>query len=120
MMSRRVRYGCSFIVLALIALSSQAPPGRAQKAAPPIQTPNPLAPKLSLSAPMGLQRGTAAEIVLTGTNLAEPTGVWTDLPGKVSIPKDKDNGKDNAKLRAQVEIPKDAPLGLYSLRLATT
>jgi hypothetical protein len=66
-----------------------------------------------------MQRGTTLEITLTGTNLAEPTGLWTSFPAKVTIPTDANNGKDNAKLRVKLEVPKDAPLGFHSLRLAT-
>src|SRR5262249_55209137 len=54
------------------------------------------------------------------TNLAEPTGLWTSFPAKVTIPTEANNGKDNAKLRVGLEVPADAPLGFHSLRLATT
>jgi hypothetical protein len=67
-----------------------------------------------------MQRGTKLEITLTGTNLAGPTGLWTSFPAKVTIPTDANNGKDNAKLRVLLDVPKDAPLGFHSLRLATT
>jgi hypothetical protein len=70
--------------------------------------------------PLGMQRGTRLELTLTGTNLAEPTGLWTSFPAKVTIPTDNNNGKDAAKLRVVLEVPKDAPLGFHSLRLATT
>jgi hypothetical protein len=67
-----------------------------------------------------MQRGTTLELTLTGTNLAEPTGLWTSFPAKVTVPADNNNGKDNAKLRVVLEVPKDAPLGFHGLRLATT
>jgi hypothetical protein len=70
--------------------------------------------------PLGIQRGTALDLTLTGTNLAEPTGLWTSFPAKVSIPTDGKNGQDNAKLRVHLEVPSDAPLGFHSIRLATT
>jgi len=41
-----------------------------------------------------MQRGTTLEITLTGANLADPTGVWTSFPAKVTIPTDAKNGKD--------------------------
>src|SRR5205823_6264517 len=78
------------------------------------------APVLNAPTPLGAQRGTTLEITLTGTNLAEPTGVLLGFPAKVTIPIDNKNGQDNTKLRVRLEIPADAPLGAHSLRLATT
>src|SRR5258707_271600 len=73
-----------------------------------------------MPAPTGMQRGTTVEITLTGTNLAEPTGLWMSFPAKVTIPTDANNTKDNAKLRVRLEVPKDAPIGFHSIRMATT
>jgi hypothetical protein len=67
-----------------------------------------------------MQRGTTLELTLTGSNLADPTALWTSFPAKVTFPTDANNGKDNAKLRVRLEVPKDAPLGFHSVRLATT
>src|SRR5262249_10951465 len=78
------------------------------------------APTLAPVVPLGMQRGTKLEVTLTGTNLAEPTGLWTSFPAKVTIPTDANNGKDNARLRVLLEVPADAPLGFHALRLATT
>src|SRR5262245_1640341 len=86
---------------------------------PPALAPNPQAPTLKPAAPPGAQRGTTLDLVLTGTNLAEPTGLWTSFPAQVTIPTDSDNGKDKTKLLVRLEIPKDAPLGVHGLRLAT-
>jgi hypothetical protein len=60
------------------------------------------------------------ELNLSGTNLGEPTGLWTSFPAKVTIPTDKNNGKENGKLRVQLELSRDAPLGFHAIRLATT
>jgi hypothetical protein len=67
-----------------------------------------------------MQRGNTLEITLTGTNLADPTGVLVPAPLKASIPTDNKNGLDNTKLRVSLQVPADAPLGYYPLRLATT
>jgi hypothetical protein len=67
-----------------------------------------------------MQRGTALDLTLTGTNLAEPTGLWTTFPAKVTIPNANNNGKDNARLLVHLEVPRDAPVGFHALRLATT
>lgn len=104
--------------LALLLALSLSIPVAAQQ--PPPTPPNPQAPTLAMPAPLGMQRGTSMELALTGANLAGPTGFWTDIPGaKVTIPTDANNGKDNAKLRVRLELPKETPLGLYSIRLAT-
>jgi hypothetical protein len=119
MSSRRpLSYG-SAALLALLAACPFGGPARAQKPPPPGK-PNPQAPVLSMPAPLGMQRGTTLEITLTGTNLAEPTGLLVSFPAKVTIPPDNKNGLDNTKLRVRLEVPADAPLGYHSLRLATT
>jgi len=66
-----------------------------------------------------MQRGSTLELMLTGTNLAEPTGLYTSFPAKVTIPRDGKNGQENTRLRVRLEVPADAPLGFHVLRLAT-
>ncbi|HKB36276.1 MAG TPA: PPC domain-containing protein [Gemmataceae bacterium] len=106
-------------LLSAVATLGQPSPAGAQPPVP-VLPPNPLAPTLTPVVPLGMQRGTKLELTLTGTNLAEPTGLWTSFPAKVTIPTDANNGKDNAKLRVVLDVPADAPLGFHSLRLATT
>ncbi|HYT91864.1 MAG TPA: PPC domain-containing protein [Gemmataceae bacterium] len=116
----RVSLPCrSAVVLALLALCCVGEKGWAQKPPPPGK-PNPQAPVLNAPMPLGAQRGTTLEITLTGTNLAEPTGVLLGFAAKATIPTDNKNGQDNTKLRVRLEIPADAPLGVHSFRLATT
>jgi hypothetical protein len=60
------------------------------------------------------------ELTLAGTNLSDPLAVWTTVPdAKVTIPSDANNGKDNAKLRVRIEVPREAPIGFHALRLST-
>src|SRR5262249_18639086 len=87
---------------------------------PPPVKPNPQAPTLNMAVPLGMQRGTTLDLTLTGTNLAEPTALWTSFPAKVTIPTDNKNGTDQTKLLARLEVPKDAPIGFHTIRLATT
>jgi hypothetical protein len=82
--------------------------------------PNPQAPVLNMPVPVGAQRGSSVELTLTGSNLAEPTGLWTSFPAKISFPADNNNGKDNGRLRVHLQISRDTPLGFHALRLATT
>jgi hypothetical protein len=103
----------------LIAMLALSVTGNWVCGQPPPVPVDPQAPTINMPFPMGMQRGTKLELTLTGTNLAEPTGVWTSFPAKVVIPTDNSNGKDNAKLRVQLEAPADAPIGFHSLRLAT-
>ncbi|MFO0879017.1 MAG: hypothetical protein U0840_16865 [Gemmataceae bacterium] len=98
------------LLLALTAASTAQPP--------PVPV-NPKAPTLNPVVPLGMQRGTALDLTLTGTNLAEPTGLWANFPAKVTIPTDMNNGKNPASLRVRLEVPADAPLGYFSLRVAT-
>src|SRR5439155_11955504 len=96
MSSRRPLSSGSALLLALLAACSLGGPARGQKPPPPAK-PNPQAPVLNMPTPLGMQRGTSVELTLTGTNLAEPTGLVVRLPGKVTIPTDHKNGLDNAK-----------------------
>ncbi len=98
---------------------STAPRSMPRNSRPPCIHPNPLAPVLKTAAPYGVQRGTTVDVTLIGTNLTDPTGVWTSFPSKVTIPTDGKNGKEAGKLVVKLEVPKDAPLGFQSLRLAT-
>jgi hypothetical protein len=114
-MSLRRRFA---VLLTLVVLS--VPAVRAQQPPPP-PVPNPAAPTLNPVLPLGMQPGSGLELTLTGTNLTEPVALWTSIPGaKVTIPTDANNGKEPAKLRVKLDVPKDAPLGLYAVRLATT
>ncbi|MBY0527503.1 MAG: hypothetical protein K2R98_29170 [Gemmataceae bacterium] len=115
---RRLILGKFRVLLPLIAALYLGGESDAQKPQPPGP---PQSPVVSMPFPMGVQRGTTLELNLTGTNLAEPVALWTSIPGaKAVIPTDNNNGKDNAKLKVNLEVPKDAPMGFHSLRLATT
>jgi hypothetical protein len=73
-------------------------------------------PTLTSLANVGGKPGGTVELTLTGTNLADATGVWTSFGGKATIP---DGQKDAAKLTVKIEIPADAPIGLHTIRVAT-
>ncbi|HZT82560.1 MAG TPA: hypothetical protein VFA26_20190, partial [Gemmataceae bacterium] len=69
---RRRRFYSLAAGLALAAFLGWAAPGRSQPKPGPAQ-PKPQAPTIAVPSPVGVQRGNSCEIVLTGTNLAEPT-----------------------------------------------
>jgi hypothetical protein len=106
------------LIVVIVALSSQDGTLTAQPKAGPVTAP-PQAPTLNVAFPLGVQRGQTLELTLTGTNLADPTALWTSFPSKPTFPTDMNNGKDPAKLRVKLEVPADAPLGIHFLRLAT-
>jgi hypothetical protein len=116
--ARRFLSGCVALV-AILDLTFGNNCSWAQKPQPPVP-PNPQAPVLALTGPAGMQRGTTLEITLTGSNLADPTGVYTSFPAKVTIPRENKNGSESTRLRVRFEVPGDAPLGFHVLRLATS
>jgi hypothetical protein len=113
MISRRL---LSLPLAAAVFLLAEPGPTGAQ---PKPLVPNPQAPVLKAPFPMGAQRGSTFDLTLTGTNLAGPVALLTTLPGKVTIPTDGNNGKDATRLLVRLEIPRDAPVGAYPIRLAT-
>src|SRR4051812_22784466 len=76
-------------------------------------------PSLQPVVPPGVTRGTTEEITLSGANLGQPLGLGASFPARVTLPADRNPGKDSTKVRAKLEVPPDAPLGWHRLRLAT-
>ena len=75
------------------------------------------APNINAFVPVGLQRGQSTELVFTGVNLTGPTGLSLGTAVEATFPPaDK---PDPAKLKVQLKLPADTPLGLYPLRIAT-
>src|SRR5579884_719467 len=109
---------CLHGLLGVVVVLMGTGPSQGQKKRPGI-SPNPQAPTLKPAVPLGMQRGTTLDLALTGTNLAEPTSLWTSFPAKVAIPTEGNNGKDNGKLLVRLEVPKHAPIGFHTIRLAT-
>ena len=116
-MPRRSRAAAAFALgAAVAAVSFSALPDVAaqQKAAPPAVPAT--YPTLTTPASLGAKPGATADLVLTGTNLAGATGVWTSFGGKATIP---DGQKDAAKLTVKLAVPADTPVGLHAVRVAT-
>ena len=72
-------------------------------------------PTLTTPTNLGLKPGATSELVLTGTNLADVTAVWTSFGGKVTVPEGQ---KDATKLAVRVEVPATA-FGQFEFRVAT-
>jgi dienelactone hydrolase len=118
-LTTRLRTVAFAAMLLPFILTGILPESSAQKPPPPVP-PNPQAPAITMPMPLGMQRGTTLDLVLTGSNLAGPTGLMIGCPSAVTIPAGDNNGQDNSKLKVRIEVPADAPLGFYPLRLATT
>ena len=93
-----------------------ATPSWGQKPPPPA---NPQGPTINPLTPMGVPRGQALELVVTGTQLASPTGVSLGVAAKVVIPTEDKNGQDPAKFKVKIDVPADTPVGWYPFRVAT-
>ena len=101
----------------LVVLAAGRPPTAQGQPKPLVVPPAPQAPTLTTPASLGVKRGAAVELTLSGANLADPVGVVLGGPGKVAVvPAAK---ADPAQLKVKVELPADAPVGLYPLRVAT-
>src|SRR5260370_13884591 len=113
MMRCTLRASLSLVSLTLL-IALGATPGWSQKPVPGSRAPN-----LNAFVPVGVQRGESVELLLTGVNLSGPTGLTLGTPAAVVIPILDKNGQDNAKLKVQLRVPADTPLGLFPFRLAT-
>jgi hypothetical protein len=110
--------GPILLLAAIVAITGRDGSVTAQPKANPIMPP-PQSPTLNVPFPLGVQRGQTIEVTLTGTNLADPTALWTSFPVKATFPTDMNNGKDPAKLRVKLEVPPDVPIGFHAMRVAT-
>ncbi len=119
-MSRRPAWALSLVAFAagLLAIlaSADLPTAVGQQKAL-VVPPTPQAPTLTTPANLGAKPGASAELVLTGTNLADPVAVLLSCPGKATIIEEKK--PDAARVKVKVELPEDAPTGLYTIRVAT-
>src|SRR5262245_58649295 len=76
-------------------------------------------PSLAPIIPLGAQRGTALDLILSGANLADPRALGQIPANYVTILPNLPAGKDSTKIRARLEVPADAQLGWYRLRVLT-
>ena len=67
--------------------------------------------------PPALQRGRISRVVVSGSNLAGATSLWTSLGPQLKLTLATASTDQQAVF--DVFVPHDAPLGLYGLRLAT-
>lgn len=77
-------------------------------------------PTIELVAPLGAQAGTAVDAVFSGSNLANPLAILLADWARITIDPNSTTGKDSTKIRARIEVPADAPIGIHRVRLATS
>jgi len=78
------------------------------------------APVIRDIAPHGAQRGKTLQLILKGAGLTPGAKLETTLPASVSrLSPSKDLMKPETELPFLLEVRKDAPVGLYPLRLVT-
>ena len=111
-------FGFGLGVLAI--LSTGGIPTATGQPKPLVVPPAPQAPTLTTPVTLGTKPGASLELVLSGTNLNDPTAVILSCPGKIAIvPEAKDAKPDPAKVKVKIDLAADAPLGLHTIRVAT-
>ena len=68
--------------------------------------------------PPVLQRGKTCRVQLIGTEMDQAVGLWTSIPSGTMQATPVGPG-ESGQVAFDVQLPADAPLGLYGLRLAT-
>src|SRR5438477_13015197 len=71
----------AILLLAVTILGRDAPPTWGQKKGAPT-TPADVSPQIAMPMPLGVQRGATLDMIITGTNLANPTGLSLGFPAK--------------------------------------
>jgi hypothetical protein len=105
----------AFLALA-VSVGGLAVPSAAQPK-PAIPTLPPQFPTLTSPANLGVRAGAATTVALGGANLGDATEILVSIPGaKTAIAKDS---AKPASVGATVDVPKDAPVGLYQVRVVT-
>lgn len=104
------------LLIALVSLTSST--AFAQPNPIPAPLPGPQVPSLTRVTPLGAQRGSEVTLLLSGTNLHEPIGLWTSFPATATISETDPGNVSQTEVR--LVIPGDAPLGVQTLRIATS
>ena len=106
--------------LAVIAVPPATAPAAAQPPKAPVITPAPQAPTLTTPANLGAKPGERVELTLTGTNLADPTGVLLSCPGEGHHPDRQQERHRRREAAGEGRTCRPtAPIGLHTIRVAT-
>ncbi|MBI2805378.1 MAG: PPC domain-containing protein [Planctomycetes bacterium] len=105
-----------FTCLAVLCTFIHVAPTWGQKPPPPV---NPQAPTINPLLPAGVQRGVPTVVLVTGTNLANPTGISVGTLAKYTIATGDKKKIDAGKFSVTIDVPANTPVGAYPLRMAT-
>lgn len=105
--------------LALAVLVLTAPAAVAQPKKDPPPKPVPGAPTLTTPVTLGLTKGKKAEVTLTGTNLKDVSAVAVIGSPQPIVSTVIAGQTDATKCKVTFDVPADATIGLYQLRVAT-
>ena len=107
-----------FVFSCFLIIVAPLPTLLSQPKVPPIAV-SPQSPSLGTLTPFGAQKGSTIELIVTGLNLAEPIGLWTSFPAKITPLPGSKSPQDATKQKFKLEIGKEATVGFHSLRIAT-
>src|SRR5690606_13088097 len=78
------------------------------------------APVIARTSPQAVAPGETTDIVVTGSNLAGATTLWTSFGAPATLaPNVADNGQDAARVVFRVTAPAENSLGLHGIRVVT-
>ena len=78
-------------------------------------------PVLYHAVPAAVAPGKTTTLTFSGEKLNGATGLWTGFPAQVSrVSSDKTNGNSSVEVAFQVSVPKNIPVGIGAVQLATT
>ncbi|MEX0586992.1 MAG: PPC domain-containing protein, partial [Pirellulales bacterium] len=103
--TRRVTTQCAALTVAALVIQSTA---------------NAQAPAISRAAPQAIAPGQTTDVVLTGSNLAGATSLWTSFGEAASLAPDvENNGQDAGRVVFRVSAPAENSLGIHGIRVVT-
>lgn len=77
-------------------------------------------PAISRTAPQAVAPGQSADVVVTGSNLAGATSLWTSFGEAASLAPDvENNGQDAGRVVFRVAAPAENSLGIHGIRVVT-
>jgi hypothetical protein len=76
------------------------------------------APVINALAPLGLQPGQTAKVVVRGSNLGDARHLWTSIAAEAAL--DPESKNDASSATFVVRVPQDAAPGVAAVRVATT
>src|SRR6185437_1218663 len=77
-------------------------------------------PRLQRLLPVAVAPGQTVDVTLHGSNLADPTALWSNLPAAIELGGGgAKNGKEPTSVTYRFKLPAETAPGIYGVRLAT-